>query len=162
MTKTLGVALDDSDLVALVQKTHLNTVLDSELNSGLNVLIPVSSSLSSVDKWIHTSVKMAHTSGVLVSGDTENWAVWSVLGGQSCSSTGCRKNNDGLNGLLNHSGNSRQSDGLGGVDRLGGQLSDLVEVRDVWEAVLGKKSGLRHHSNSLALGSYPWQSHRKA
>ena len=80
---------------------------------------------------------------------TDDRALGSVLRAESGGGSAGRQDDDGTSILLDRGRDSGQSQGLGGVGRSGGQLSQLVEERRVADGRLGEERGLGHHADSL-------------
>ncbi|KAH3670083.1 hypothetical protein OGATHE_002896 [Ogataea polymorpha] len=100
VSNTSGVALDTNDSLASGQKTKLDGMLDTELESVLDVLDPVLVAWIFIDKWIHASIQVAVSGRSWVSGDHDDRTVRSVLGNESGGGSGGGQDNHDLGALI--------------------------------------------------------------
>lgn len=146
-------ALDADDVVATGKDTELDGVLDTELESAVNILLPdldgeVRLGLGE-DEGIDTTVKVGVAGSLGVAGDHDDGADRAVLAESTGGVAGGGQDKDSTGVELNGGRDSSHGNGVNGVDGARGQVTELVEDRDVRDGDLSEETGLVHHADGV-------------
>lgn len=153
VTHTTLPALDNDDGVAGGQDVKLESVVDSPLDSAINILLPVDLSevglLLGEQEGVDTTVQMGESRGCGASGDHEDGADGSVLGKHAGRLSRGGKDNDAASTEIKRSADSSHGAGLDSADRALDKSAHLLEVGDVRDGVLSLETGLVHLLDGL-------------
>ena len=149
VTDTSLETLDGNVSVTLLQDTEFDSLFDTEVQSSFNIFSPVRDRFLLVNEWENTSVQVRESSSSGVSGDQDDWAVWSVLGNQSSGGTRGRQNDDSLSLLFEDSSDGGSSNSFSGRSWLWSAVSDVIVVWQVSNSLFSDQSSFSHSGNSV-------------
>ena len=153
VTHTALPALDNDDGVAGGQDVKLKSVVDSPLDTAVNILLPVDLSkvglLLREQEGVDATVQMGESRCCRASGDHEDGADGSVLGKHASRLSGGREDNDTPSTKIERGADSSHGARLDSGDGALDESAHLLEVGDVGDGVLSLETGLVHLLDSL-------------
>lgn len=146
-------ALDNHNALALRENAQLESLGNTPLNSAVDILLPVDLGevwlLLGEEEWVDTTIQVSISGGAGVSGNHEDRADGAVLGEETSAISGGGKDDDGTCVNVQAGTNGRHGARLDDAGWAFDKVLELLEVRDICDAVLGLQASLVHLADSF-------------